>query len=644
MSEFAAVGMWAANFLAALCLKCGIGQFDAGKFRDGRAFSQKNTLKCSLLTLEYPFFAPFLSQNRRKNRLFTRFFTKKQAKTAPNRGHWPRPVRYTRLCMHRPLKTLAPWAAAVASALLLELPFPWFGPMPAARSLFAGVALMPLLVALVRGEYRPRRGFQIGYLFGVLWLLLNCAWVRDTMMQYGDMPWGAPELLLLAFSFYLGIYSGIFGFLLVFVRVSAGKKWALLAAPFFWTALELAASRITSVPWDQLGYSQVDNLLLTRLAPWTGVYGISFLLIAINALLAAGLLLEARTARIRALAVAGVLLLVSALGLTVAVPKPMPSAVAVLVQPNLDVGGTGLWMVPGEWQSHIGDFAARAARPCSPFIAGIPETGAPAGVTHCAPAGGHADLVLWPESPAPYFESDARFQQALKTVAAAAGAPLVVGSIGVDPAPGTEDGMREYNAAEIVLDGKTVGRYDKIHLVPFGEYVPFQRFLSFARKLTGKVSRFDRGSERKVFLLNGHRYGVFICYEAVFADEVRQFAKNGAEVFVNLSDDGWYGDTSAPWQHLNMARMRAIENRRWILRDTNNGVTAAIDPYGRVRQSIPRHVAASLAAGYGFESGRSFYTVAGDVFAWGCAILSVGLLIWLNRASFGYPFHGKDRS
>ena len=144
-----------------------------------------------------------------------------------------------------------------------------------------------------------------------------------------------------------------------------------------------------------------------------------------------------------------------------------------------------------------------------------------------------------------------------------------------------------------------MGRYDKIHLVPFGEYIPFQNLLIFAHKLTGRVSAFTRGDERKVFLLlrtAAHRYGVFICYEAVFADEVRQFAQLGAEVLVNISDDGWYGDTSAPWQHLNMARMRAIENRRWILRDTNNGVTAVIDPYGRVRQSIPRHQVDALPA------------------------------------------------
>ena len=128
-----------------------------------------------------------------------------------------------------------------------------------------------------------------------------------------------------------------------------------------------------------------------------------------------------------------------------------------------------------------------------------------------------------------------------------------------------------------------------------------------------------------------HRYGVFICYEAVFADEVRQFAQLGAEVLVNISDDGWYGDTSAPWQHLNMDRMRAIENRRWILRDTNNGVTAAIDPYGRVRQSIPRHAEDALPAEYGFRDDTTFYTEHGDVFAMACAILGLVAAGWSGR-------------
>jgi apolipoprotein N-acyltransferase len=226
------------------------------------------------------------------------------------------------------------------------------------------------------------------------------------------------------------------------------------------------------------------------------------------------------------------------------------------------------------------------------------------------------------------MEGDPRFRETMASLAREDQAPLIVGGYGMDPTD-TENHWVDYNSAMIFgADGNRVGRYDKIHLVPFGEYIPFQQYLTFARKLTGKVSSFSRGTDRKVFRLNGHRYGVFICYEAVFADEVRHFAQLGAEVLVNISDDGWYGDTSAPWQHLNMARMRAIENRRWLLRDTNNGVTAAIDPYGHVRQSIPRHQADALPAQYGFRDDVTFYTEHGDVFAWLCAMASACLIVW----------------
>ena len=541
------------------------------------------------------------------------------------------------------------WAAAVLSAVLLELPFPLAGPLPVWRTVFAWFGLVPLLCAILTAtesdQPRPlRRAFLISYLCGVLWYAGNCYWIRDVMGQYGDMPPLAPTLLLLGYSLVLGLYFALFGFAVALLRrVSGGRGLALAAAPVFWVGLELAASRITSVPWDQLGYSQVDNALVNQLAPWTGVYGISFVLVAVNALIAAGIALPRCTAK-RLCGAGGVLLaLGGTAGIFLEPPQSAPTATAVLIQPNLDVAGSSLWMAPGEWDRHIADFTRMAGQKCGgSFIEGIPQTGAPEINVDCyAPAGlMHVDLVAWPESPAPFFEDDARFQKALTGIAAATQAPLVVGNIGMDYVA-EKGGWQEYNSALVVsAGGQRVGRYDKIHLVPFGEYVPFSRLLFFARKLTGKVSKFDPGEQRKVFRLgtqNGesHRYGIFICYEAVFADEVRQFSRLGAQVLVNISDDGWYGDTSAPWQHLNMARMRAIENRRWILRDTNNGVTATIDPYGRVRQSIPRHVAGALIAGYDFRDDVTFYTEHGDVFAWLCAILGFGIVVWAVRKSLG---------
>jgi apolipoprotein N-acyltransferase len=547
------------------------------------------------------------------------------------------------------------WTAAGLSAALLELPFPLAGPMPAWRNIFAWFALVPLLWAILSpraaNEPRPlRRAFLLAYLCGILWYAGNCYWIYDTMLIHGGLPPVVSFLLLLGFSLVLGLYFGLFGLSLALVRRASGStKLALAVAPFVWTALELAASRITSVPWDQLGYSQVDNALVNQLAPWTGVYGISFVLVAVNALIALGWLLASNPAphrKVRGfyLCASGIFLVgVLAGGIFHHVPKPAPTATVVLIQPNLDVSADNAWAGP-EWNQHIAEMTRLAGQQCKSYIAGIPQTGASNGEILCPPYPTHPDLVVWPESPAPFVEADPRFQQTLVALARQTQSPLVIGSLGTDFVP-EEQEWHDFNSALIVSpSGARLGRYDKIHLVPFGEYIPFKRLLFFARKLTGRVSSFTPGEERKVFRLNGHHYGVFICYESVFAEEVRQFSQLGAEVLVNISDDGWYGDTSAPWQHLNMARMRAIENRRWILRDTNNGVTAAIDPYGRVRQSIPRHQADALPAAYGFRDDLTFYTAHGDVFAWACAILALGVVGRAARTSLRRYVDGKDRS
>ena len=551
-------------------------------------------------------------------------------------------------CMNR--QSLKLWAAVVLSAGLLELPFPIAGPLPPWRAVFAWFGLVPLLWAILMpdsatGQRPLRRGFLLGYTCGVLWYAGNCYWIYDTMLIHGGLPPAISALLLAGFSLVLGLYFGFFGLGIALLKKATGStRIALAAAPVLWTALELAGARITCVPWDQLGYSQVDNRIVNQLAPWTGIYGISFVLVAFNALLVSRSLIPSQPVtpgqprwRFKALLggevwrIFGLCILAVIVRGDNALPTDAPvTATAVLVQPNLDVAGDNGWVGP-VWNRHIAEFTHLAGEQCKTYIAGIPETGAPSGQGICPLNAPPPALVAWPESPAPFFETEEPFQKAISSVARSAQAPLVVGSIGMSFSE-DDQSWHEYNSALIVgADGERVGRYDKIHLVPYGEYIPYKDLFSFAHKLTGRVSEFTRGDERKVFRLNGHRYGVFICYEAVFADEVRQFSQLGAEVLVNISDDGWYGDTSAPWQHLNMTRMRAIENRRWILRDTNNGITAAIDPYGVVRQSIPRHAVDALPAQFGFRDDITFYTAHGDVFAWGCAILAIGLVAWALR-------------
>jgi apolipoprotein N-acyltransferase len=554
-----------------------------------------------------------------------------------------------------------PWrllGLAAGTAVLLDLPFPLAGPLPAWRSIFAWVALVPLLYGILRlpqafpeekRRWRLRWAFLAGWLSGAIWFGANCYWVYNTMHVYGGMNAPLAVLSLVLFSLYLGFWFGAFALALAVVREATfgGKNaWlAFAAVPFFWVAMEFAIARIPGFPWDQLGYSQIDNGLLTRLAPWTGVYGISFVLAGVNGLIASGYLLRrSRNRQMFGWSIAFALVWgLAAWGSNLRPPEPAVEATAVLVQPNLNVASDDVWVGP-EWDRHIAQFAALGAQRCKGYIAGIPETGSPqAGEFRCD-VGQIPSLVVWPESPAPFRDVDPKFQSAMRSVVEADKAPMIVCAIGMDDDPVTQQ-YRIYNSGVVFAqDGHVAGRYDKMHLVPFGEYVPHRELFFFVRQIAQSLTDMSVGTERKVFRINSanagnasgaHRYGVFICYESVFGDEVRRFVRLGAEVLVNISDDGWYGDSSAPWQHLNMARMRAIENRRWILRDTNNGVTAAIDPYGTVRQSIPRHEVGALAAQFGYGSEITFYTAHGDWLAEVCAILSLVLIVWFGRTLLG---------
>ncbi len=523
--------------------------------------------------------------------------------------------------------SLGEYSLALLSAFWLNLCFPIAGPVPVARTAWGWVGLLPLLVALLgrrpAGERRYLlRSFLLAWVCGLVWYAINCYWIYQTMYLYGGLPASISLGILLLFSLIMGLYFGLFGWLLGFVRRAAGLRLALLLAPFLWVAIELLGAHLIKVPWDQLGYSQVGNFLLTRLAPYTGAYGISFVLVVVNVVLTGGLL--ARAPRRRwGLLVGGALAAAVLQAGTLFPPSPAPTeATAVLLQENLSVQESNLWVGP-VWDDYTSRFLQASERGCTPYLQGMPELHARTVDPDCQ----HPEaisLVVWPEAPSPFREGDPRLHALMRDLTAATQAPVIVGNIAIDTRPGHTD---YYNAASVfTAEGQLLGRYEKIHLVPWGEYIPYQDFFSFAHRLTGNAGDLTHGSRRTVFRVKGHTYGIFICYESIFADEIRQFAENGAEVLVNISDDGWYGDTSAPWQHLNMARMRAIENRRWLLRDTNTGVTTAIDPYGRLTMSAPRHVFTSLAVRYGFRDDLTFYTQYGDLFAMLCGIISLAVL------------------
>ncbi|WP_213807038.1 apolipoprotein N-acyltransferase [Granulicella sp. dw_53] len=529
---------------------------------------------------------------------------------------------------------------ALLSGVLQVLPFPIAGPVPLWRTTFCWIALLPLLAALTRTNRQgdpltPFQGAILGYACGFVWYLGNCYWIYQTMYLYGGLAKPIAAGILVLFCLYLGLYHALFAAIVTALRRSRLHiQGSLLLVPFVWVAVELARARITGLPWDLLGIAQVDNPLLSRLAPLTGAYGLSFVIAGVNALWLVRIRLKERRHTRSILTVAGVVLVLLYLAVLRRVQPPAhvpTTAVATLVQHNLSVGTQT--DTQESTRQMLDSFTRLSLFPPAMRCNGIPELPA----TRCAdPTGGqnnsveglHAilptSLIVWPESPSNFEERDPAFRSTMSTLAHAMRTPVIAGNIGIDPNPATKRGYSLYNSADLIApDGTFTARYDKIHLVPFGEYVPFKSLFFFAGNLLGEVGTFDSGTHRTVLSSGDHHYGTFICYESIFGDEVRQFAKQGADVLVNISNDGWYGDTSAPWQHLNMVRMRAIENHRWVLRATNTGVTAAIDPYGRVTSAAPRHIRTALRVAFGYETDITFYTAHGDLFAWTCVLISV---------------------
>jgi apolipoprotein N-acyltransferase len=512
---------------------------------------------------------------------------------------------------------------------------------PDTLQLRAGVKLLPA---------RPGQAFLLGYSCGILWYAGTCYWIYNTMRQYGGVGTAAALGLLLLFCLYLALYHGLFGLLIGLLanapngagsessRAAAGgpglgHRRVLLLAPFVWVAVELARTRITGFPWDLLGISQVDNIALARISTVTGVYGLSFEIMVVNTALAAALVIRGergQRSRRQPLLLATIVAVALLQGGRWIVPPPLAAGrSARLVQENVPI------LQGGDWTKEYFESTLQDLARVSLNNSGLNNSASSAPVQGKSsltslPVPSHPDVIVWPESPAPFYTTDPVFRDAVSNIAREAQTWMLVGSLGVRNAgERRERATQLYNSASLVSPGgEWVGRYDKMHLVPFGEYVPFKRVFGFAGGLTKEVGDFSSGTSRAPLQAGDSKLGVFICYESIFPDEIRQLAANGAEVLVNLSNDGWYGDSGAYAQHLKQARMRAVENNRWLLRDTNTGVTAAIDPYGRIVATIPRKIRATLDAPYALTNVTTFYTRHGDWFAYLCAIISLaGLLL-----------------
>ena len=480
-------------------------------------------------------------------------------------------------------------ALLLGSAWTLALAFPitdW--------GLAAWIALMPLLVVVL--STTPRLAFAWGWLFGTVFFLILLRWLTWTFRVFSAIPWPltwGPTLLLAA---YCGLYVGLFSLLVVWLARRRSMAWALATAPCLWVGGEWIRGHLMGgFPWGTLGYSQYLRLPVIQVAEFGGVHAVSLVLVAVNAALAGVFVLGWRQALGGVVIVTGVVAMVLGFG-TWRLRQAPPSVemrVAVM-QPSIEQ--------PLKFEPR------HARETLSIYVA----------LTRLAGAG-QPDVIVWPETASPTaLRRDVGLRQTLAALSGELRAPLLVGSIDVlDGEP-----ARLSNAAFLVSEQGIVGRYDKIHLVPFGEYVPLSGVIGFVRSWAEFIADLEPGSRAVVFPGPPAPFGVVICYEGIFPDLFRQFVNNGARVMVNMTNDGWFGRTSGPYQHLAMYPFRAVEHRIAVVRAANTGISAFIAPTGQIIRHLNLYERGVLSDRVPLRQGETLFTRLGDWVAWLSLVVS----------------------
>jgi len=480
---------------------------------------------------------------------------------------------------------------ALASAALLILIFPRFNLV-----WLAPVAITPLLLAAAR-EARPWRRFLLGWASGVVYWFGVCYWIQFVLSFHGGLGDAAGWAVFLLFAIAKGLHMAVFAF---FAGILMRRWWAVPGVAALWVAVEVTHGPM-GFAWLALGNAAIDMGLPLRLAPITGVYGISFVFIMLSTALALSCGAGAFACQHRRRELGWLLPLPLLFLLPRMPPAERGREAALLTQPNISE--------TEQWTQESVDAMQR--RQVALSMRGALTVAEPP-----------PSIVVWPEVPAPlYYYEDARFRDYADSLARALRAWLLMGIVAHAP-----DGAPLNSAVLISPDGIALSRYDKVNLVPFGEFVPWP-FGALAKHISTEVGDFAAGKRVVVSPTGRHKIGAFICYESVFPNFVRQFAANGAEALFNISNDGWFGKSAARLQHLEIFRMRAAENRRWILRSTNDGITATIDSAGRLRGTLPLYTEATSYTGFTYISDKTIYTRFGDWFPLLCATLVVMCLV-----------------
>jgi apolipoprotein N-acyltransferase len=452
-------------------------------------------------------------------------------------------------------------------------------------------------------------------------------WITRVMVMYGGLQGWVAVLVNAALVAYLALFPAVFAIAMRRLLAAYGRV-ACLAAPFVWVATELGRTHLfTGFPWVLLGYSQTPVLPIAQVASVFGVFGVSWLVAAVSAALALVAVVPGRERQATGGARA------------TAIVRWAPAAVmlfavlAIAAWGSIRVGRSGLTragapMRVGLIQGNVDqDEKTNASRAPAIFQDYIRMT---------RQAIGHgADIVFWPESSTPFmFEEDAAAADQVRTLARQAHVPIVFGSDQIEwrQDHGQRVPVRYYNAAFLVrADGTTGGVYRKMHLVPFGEYVPLKRVFFFAAPLVEAVSDFAAGEDAVLLPVKGHMISTAICYEIVYPDLVRRFVREGSELLTTITNDAWFGRTSAPYQHFEQASMRAIEEGRYLVRSANTGISGIVDPYGRVLAESAIFQPAVTVGDVRLLRDSTIYARVGDVCAYASLLMAVILLAATRR-------------
>jgi apolipoprotein N-acyltransferase len=415
------------------------------------------------------------------------------------------------------------------------------------------------------------------------------SWLDFTFRTYSAIPWPLTWGPTLALAGYCGLYAGAFAAAVSWLA-RRSSAWALGASPFLWVGGEWIRGHLFGgFPWGLLGYSQYLSLPIIQIAELGGIYGVSLVIVAVNAALAGCLVLSTRAA------LGGVALAGAVLGCTVAfgiwrlsVPLPSGEAKVTIMQPSIE---QPLKFEPGHAATTLGIYLSLTRR------AGAERP----------------DLIVWPETAlSTVLRRDRELLRTLVDVSGSVGAPLLVGSIDVDGA----NPPKLRNSAFLLTERGIVGRYDKIRLVPFGEFVPFSGLIGFVRDWAEFIAELEPGTRASVFSGPPAPFAVVICYEGIFPELVRELVKGGARLIVNMTNDAWFGRTSGPWQHLAMYPFRAVEHRVAVVRAANTGVSAFVAPTGQIMGRAALYERTTITERVSLRARETLYSRFGDWLAY----------------------------